>query len=123
MKFHCQHLLLVKSGLLVGGLLGIKILFEHLEGLFKLSKLPLHLVLLHLLVGSNFLVLGLLLSEVLKKLAVLLLGRLEAVACVITELLDQLKSLDGFCFDFAVVTLHYFKIAAESVELRIKKTL
>ena len=123
MEFHGQHFLLVKSGFLVGGLLGIKILLEHLEGLFKLSKLPLHLILLQLLVRCNLFVLGLLLSEVLQELGVLLLGCLEAVACIVAKFLDQLESLDGLCFDLAVVTLHYLKIAAESVELRIQETL
>lgn len=67
--------------------------------------------------------LGLLLSEVLQELGVLLLGCLEAVTCIVAEFLDQLESLNGLCFDFAVVTLHYLKIAAKGVELRIQKTL
>ena len=40
---------------------------------------------------------------------------------LVVELFDELKPLDGLCFDLGVVTLHRLEVAAEGVELGIKK--
>ena len=113
--------MLGKHGRLVCLLLGFKINFEHLKRLLEIVELSCHLVFLLFLVRCNLFVLGLLLLEVLEELHVFLLGGLETVTGIVSEFFDQLEPLNGFGFNFTVVTLHDFQIAAESVELGIEK--
>lgn len=65
--------------------------------------------------------LGLLLCEILQQFSVLMLCSVKAVTGIVAELFDELKPLDGLCFDLGVVTLHRLEVAAKGVELRIKK--
>lgn len=63
----------------------------------------------------------LLLREILVELHVLSLSLSQSIGGIISELLDELESLNCFSFNFTVVGLHEFQISLQGLKLAIQQ--
>lgn len=113
--------LLLKHTGLVGKLKGVKLL----SNLFILARLLivnfLELLLLLVLVLQNFSVLILLIIQILVKFLVLLVGKLKAVACVVSKLLNKQESLNGLSLNLTVVVLEDLQIVCKGCKLLVEE--
>ena len=93
------------------------LVFNFLDHIFLLRcqssstiKSILHLLSNLILITKDFLVLSSLIIQILVKLRILFVSKLQSIGGVKTKLFDQEESLNRFCLDLAVVVLEYLKV-------------